>query len=89
MINYFYFIILTVLLNASAQLLIKKGVSSIYGKDFTLKLFFEKIPRRIIESAVKNMLPNGLRQKFYNRLRVYSNSEHPHEAQNPIPFNWN
>ena len=55
----------------------------------SLKLFFEKIPRRIIESAVKNMLPNGLRQKFYNRLRVYSDSEHPHEAQNPIPFNLN
>ena len=31
----------------------------------SLKLFFEKIPRRIIESAVKNMLPNGLRQNFY------------------------
>ena len=31
----------------------------------SLKLFFEKIPRRIIESAVKNMLPNGRRQKFY------------------------
>ena len=55
----------------------------------SLKLFFEKIPRRIIESAVKNMLPNGLKQKFYNRLKVYSNSEHPHQAQNPIPFNWN
>ena len=55
----------------------------------SLKLFFEKIPIRIIESAVKNMLPNGLRQNFYNRLRVYSDSEHPHKAQNPIPLNWN
>ena len=55
----------------------------------SLKIFFEKIPKRIIESAVRNMLPNGLRQNFYNRLRVYSGSEHPHLAQNPIPFEWN
>ena len=55
----------------------------------SLKLFFEKIPSRIIENAVKNMLPNGLRQNFYNRLRVYNDSEHPHKAQNPIFFHWN
>ena len=55
----------------------------------SLKIFFEKIPKRIVESAVRNMLPNGLRQNFYNRLRVYSGSEHPHLAQNPIPFDWN
>jgi len=55
----------------------------------SLKLIFEKIPKRIIESSVKNMLPNGLRQKFYKRLRVYNNSQHPHESQKPIPFKWN
>jgi large subunit ribosomal protein L13 len=50
----------------------------------SLKIFFEKVPQRIVESAVRNMLPKGLRQKFYNRLKVYSGSEHPHLAQNPI-----
>ena len=55
----------------------------------SLKIFFEKIPKRIVESAVKNMLPNGLKQNFYKRLRVYSGSEHPHLAQNPIPLEWN
>jgi large subunit ribosomal protein L13 len=55
----------------------------------SLKIFFEKIPKRIVESAVRNMLPNGLRPKFYSRLRVYSGSDHPHIAQNPIPLKWN
>jgi len=55
----------------------------------SLKLVFEKIPKRIIESSVKNMLPNGLRQKFYKRLRVYNSSQHPHESQKPILFKWN
>jgi len=55
----------------------------------SLKLVFEKIPKRIIESSVKNMLPNGLRQKFYKRLRVYNDSQHPHESQKPIVLNWN
>ncbi len=52
MINYFYFIILTVLLNASAQLLIKKGVSLIYGKDFTLKLFFESLDKVVLNPYI-------------------------------------
>lgn len=60
------------------------------GKPGTsLKLFFEKIPERIIESAVKNMLPNGLRSNLYNRLKVYNGSIHPHIAQKPILFEWN
>lgn len=55
----------------------------------SLKLVFEKVPKRIIESSVKNMLPSGLRQTFYKRLRVYNDSKHLHKAQNPILFNSN
>lgn len=41
-------------------------------------------PERVIEKAVKRMLPRGPlgRQQFSN-LRVYTGTEHPHEAQNP------
>ena len=55
----------------------------------SLKIIFEKIPRRIVESAVRNMLPKSLRQNFYSRLRVYSGKEHPHLAQDPILLEWN
>lgn len=50
----------------------------------SLKKVFEKIPQKIIESAVKNMLPKSLRYNLQNRLKIYDSFEHPHIAQNPI-----
>lgn len=47
-----------------------------------------KDPRRIIEYAVKGMLPkNRLGRKLFNNLYVYSGSAHPHEAQKPETIN--
>lgn len=44
----------------------------------------EKHPERIIESAVKGMLPNNnLCRHMVSRLKVYAGAEHPHEAQRP------
>lgn len=41
-------------------------------------------PERIIESAVKGMLPkNPLGRAMYRKLKVYAGSEHPHTAQQP------
>ena len=41
-------------------------------------------PERLIEMAVKRMVPRGpLGRKILTKLRVYAGSEHPHEAQNP------
>ena len=41
-------------------------------------------PERMIELAVKGMLPkNRLGDKLYTKLKVYAGSEHPHAAQNP------
>ena len=41
-------------------------------------------PERIIEKAVKGMLPhNKLGRKMMGHLKVYSGSDHPHIAQNP------
>jgi len=45
----------------------------------------ERIPERIIEQAVKGMLPhNSLGRQQFKKLKVYKGSEHPHEAQNPV-----
>ena len=47
-----------------------------------------KFPERLIEKAVKGMLPkNRLNRKIINKLKVYSGESHPHEAQNPEVIN--
>ncbi|NEE00168.1 50S ribosomal protein L13 [Phytoactinopolyspora halotolerans] len=47
----------------------------------------EKNPRRVIEKAVKGMLPhNSLGRKMLSKLKVYAGPEHPHQAQKPAPF---
>ncbi|XAR68189.1 hypothetical protein NMG60_11003234 [Bertholletia excelsa] len=44
-----------------------------------------RIPERIIEHAVRGMLPKGrLGRYLFNHLKVYSGPTHPHEAQKPI-----
>ncbi|MEH0157783.1 50S ribosomal protein L13 [Limibacter armeniacum] len=44
----------------------------------------EKFPIRIIENAVRGMLPkNRLGRQLYRNLHVYAGTEHLHEAQNP------
>ena len=53
---------------------------------------FEKMkethPERIIELAVKGMLPkNPLGRAMFKKLKVYTGSEHPHSAQQPQPLN--
>ena len=48
----------------------------------------DRIPERIIEQAVKGMLPhNSLGRQQFKKLKVYKGSEHPHEAQNPVLLN--
>lgn len=53
-------------------------------KSLTLKELREKHPERIIEQAVKGMLPrNSLGRSVARKLKVYSGNEHPHGAQQP------
>ena len=48
----------------------------------------DRIPERIIEQAVKGMLPhNSLGRQQFRKLKVYKGSEHPHDAQNPVLLN--
>ncbi|WP_324282606.1 50S ribosomal protein L13 [Cyanobacterium aponinum UTEX 3221] len=44
----------------------------------------KRIPERIIEKAVKGMLPkNSLGRSLFTKLKVYTGPNHPHEAQQP------
>ena len=45
----------------------------------------ERIPERIIEQAVKGMLPhNALGRQQFRKLKVYKGPNHPHAAQDPV-----
>jgi large subunit ribosomal protein L13 len=47
----------------------------------------EKHPERAVEKAIKGMLPkNTLGRKMFSKLKVYPGSEHPHQAQQPVPY---
>jgi large subunit ribosomal protein L13 len=53
-------------------------------KSATFEKMLEKAPERIIELAVKGMLPKGpLGRVVFQKLKVYSGGEHPHAAQQP------
>jgi large subunit ribosomal protein L13 len=44
-------------------------------------------PERVVEKAVKGMLPKGtLGRAQLTKLKVYAGPEHPHQAQQPAPF---
>ena len=53
-------------------------------KSIKLKDMLAKQPERVIEKAVKGMLPkNTLGRDMYRKLKVYAGPTHPHEAQEP------
>ena len=53
-------------------------------KETTLKEMLAKHPERVIEFAVKGMLPKGpLGRSMINKLHVYAGPEHVHAAQKP------
>jgi large subunit ribosomal protein L13 len=46
-----------------------------------------KNPRRVVEKAVKGMLPHTtLGRHMLTKLKVYAGPEHPHQAQQPVPY---
>jgi large subunit ribosomal protein L13 len=53
-------------------------------KSTTLGKMLEEHPERVIEKAVKGMLPKGpLGYAQFRKLKVYAGAEHPHAAQQP------
>ena len=53
-------------------------------KSIPLEDLLEKHPERVIEKAVKGMMPKSkLGRAMYKKLHVYAGPEHPHAAQQP------
>jgi large subunit ribosomal protein L13 len=56
-------------------------------KEISARDLFEKHPERLMEFAVKGMLPkNKMGDKLIRKLKVYAGADHPHQAQKPQPL---
>ncbi len=56
-------------------------------KSISLEKLLQEAPERVIEIAVKGMLPKGpLGREMYRKLKVYAGPEHAHAAQQPQPL---
>jgi large subunit ribosomal protein L13 len=53
----------------------------------TIGELLEKHPTRVVENAIVGMLPhNKLSRQIQKKLKVYAGPDHPHAAQQPVPF---
>lgn len=53
-------------------------------KSISFEKLIDKAPERVIQSAVKGMLPrNPLGRDMFRKLKVYAGAEHPHASQQP------
>ncbi len=60
------------------------------GRSLTAKQLFSKDPTRVIEKAIKGMLPdNRLGADLFRNLKVFVDEKHTHEAQKPKNINLN
>jgi large subunit ribosomal protein L13 len=56
-------------------------------KGITLEKQLQKYPNRVLEAAVKGMLPKTkLGRAMIKKLKIYAAPDHPHQAQNPKPL---
>jgi large subunit ribosomal protein L13 len=56
-------------------------------KSISLRDQLAKHPERVIEAAVRGMLPkNSLGRQMFKKLKVYAGDSHPHQAQQPKPL---
>jgi len=57
-------------------------------KSISFEKLIDKAPERVLQSAVKGMLPrNPLGRAMFRKLKVYAGGEHPHAAQQPQVLN--
>ncbi|MCI0396803.1 MAG: 50S ribosomal protein L13 [Chloroflexi bacterium] len=55
--------------------------------EISLRQQLEKHPTRVLEAAVRGMLPkNKLGRQMLRKLKIYAGPEHPHKAQQPEPL---
>jgi large subunit ribosomal protein L13 len=53
-------------------------------RQITLRDQLQKFPTRVLETAVRGMLPkNRLGRRMFKKLKVYAGPDHPHTAQQP------
>ena len=58
-----------------------------HEKHIPFRRMMERYPERVIELAVRGMLPkNTLGRHMRRKLKVYAGSEHPHQGQKPEPL---
>ena len=56
-------------------------------REIRAKTMRQRMPARIVEEAVRGMLPKTkLGKQMYRKLKVYAGPEHPHAAQQPTRF---
>ena len=56
-------------------------------KSMSFEKLIDKAPERVIQGAVKGMLPrNPLGRAMFSKLKVYAGEAHPHAAQQPQPL---
>lgn len=56
-------------------------------KEVAFERLLERDPARIVRLAVRRMLPKSrLGKQMLGRMRVYAGADHPHVAQNPVPY---
>jgi len=56
-------------------------------KERPLRVMLARHPERVLEQAVRRMLPKTkLGEKMFRKLKVYAGPNHPHQAQQPEPF---
>lgn len=54
-------------------------------KSASFEKMIERSPERVLEIAIKGMLPKGpLGRQMYRKLKVFAGSTHPHAAQQPV-----
>lgn len=59
-------------------------------RSLTAQELLERSPERVIEKAIKGMLPkNTLGRQLYRNVKVYAGTDHKHDAQNPEAINLN
>ena len=56
-------------------------------KSISLRNQLDKHPDRVLQAAIKGMLPkNPLGRRMLKKLKVYAGESHPHQAQQPKPL---
>lgn len=56
-------------------------------KEETARRLRARMPERMVELAVRGMLPhNRIGRQMYRKLKVYAGPEHPHQSQQPTPM---